>query len=93
MVEGDPYLVPYAFSGTDADYLYLVNGALDAVDGVSLRQSCEDGAYTADLLPSQGQTASFTFSVTHGRCRLPVSIGSMESALLTIRRISDKPIS
>lgn len=93
MVEGDPYLVPYAFSGTDTDYLYLVNGALDAVDGVSLRQSCEDGAYTADLLPSQGRPASFTFSVMHGRCRLPVSIGSMESALLTIRRVSDEPIS
>ncbi len=93
MVEGNPYLVPYAFSGADADYLYLVNGALDAVDGVILRQNCADGVYAVHLLPSSGRPTQFALSIAQGRCRLPISIAPMESALLTIRRVSDEPIS
>lgn len=90
MVEGTPYLVPYVFSDGDASYLYLVNGALDAADGVSLRMSEANCAFAVDLLPSRGEPARFTLRLENGRGRLPVSIGPMESALFTLRRIPDE---
>ena len=86
MVEGNPHLVPYAFVDTEVMYLYLVNGALDAVDSVPLRFPEEDGSYTISVLPSRGKASKCTVKVEQGRCVLPVQIQSMESALLTIRK-------
>jgi hypothetical protein len=86
MIERNPYLVPYAFSDTEATYLYLVNGALDAVDDVPLLFPEEDGSYTVSVLPSSGEAREFTVKVEQCRCVLPVQIQSMESALLTIRK-------
>ena len=86
MIEGNPYLVPYAFADTKAMYLYLVNGALDAVDSVPLRFPEEDGSYTVSVLPSRGKASKCTVKVEQGRCVLPLQIQSMESALLTIRK-------
>jgi hypothetical protein len=87
MVEGSPYLVPYAFADGDALSLYLVNGALDAVDGIALRMPDQSGAYALSVLPSRGEPCAFTVNVESGRCVLPLVIGSMESALITFRRL------
>lgn len=86
MVERNPYLVPYAFADEDVTYLYLVNGALDAVDGVPLRFPEEDGSYTVSVLPSCGKASEFKSKVEQGRCVLPLQVQSMESALLTLRK-------
>ena len=86
MVEQNPYLVPYAFSDGEVAYLYLVNGALDAVDGVPLRFPEKNGSYTVSVLPSCGKASECTMKVEQGRCVLPLQIQSMESALLTIRK-------
>ena len=87
MVEGSPYLVPYAFADDDALSLYLVNGALDAADGVALCMPEQNGAYALSVLPSRGEPCAFTVNVESGRCVLPLVIGSMESALITFRRL------
>jgi hypothetical protein len=86
MIERNPYLVPYTFTDTEATYLYLVNGALDAVNGVPLRFPEEDGSYAVSVLPSRGEASEFSVKVEQGICVLPVQIQSMESALLTIRK-------
>jgi hypothetical protein len=86
MVEKNPYLVPYVFSDENAMYLYLVNGALDAVDGVPLRFAEQDGTYAISILPSRGEASEFTIKIEQGRCILPVQIPSMESALVTMRK-------
>ena len=86
MIEVNPYLVPYAFADTEVMYLYLVNGALDAVDGIPLRFPEENGSYTVSVLPSRGKESECTVKVEQGRCVLPVQLQSMESALLTIRK-------
>lgn len=86
MVEGSPYLVPYAFADEDAMYCYLVNGALDAADGVSLRLPEQDGAYALSVLPSRGEPCECSITVDQGRCVLPIQIPSMESALITMRK-------
>ena len=86
MVEKNPYLVPYVFSDENATYLYLVNGALDAVDGVPLRFAEQDGTYAISVLPSRGEACEFAIKIEQGRCILPVQISSMESALITMRK-------
>lgn len=86
MVEGSPYLVPYAFADEDAMYCYLVNGALDAADGVSLRSLDQDGVYTLSVLQSRGEPCECSITVEQGRCVLPIQIPSMESALITMRK-------
>ena len=87
MVENSPYLVPYSFADGDADYLYLVNGALDAADGVSLRCCSLSGTYAVSVLPSRGTPAALTLRLGRERCMLPLTVGPMESALVTLRRI------
>ncbi|MDD4311576.1 MAG: hypothetical protein PHW41_03755, partial [Eubacteriales bacterium] len=86
MVEGSPYLVPYVFADDEAISLYLVNGALDAADGVSLRLPEQSGAYTLSVLPSRGEPCALIVNGQNGRCVLPLCIESMESALLTMRK-------
>ena len=86
MVEGSPYLVPYAFADEDAMDCYLVNGALDAADGVSLHFAKQDETYAISVLPSRGEASEFTIKIEQGRCILPVQIPSMESALITMRK-------
>ena len=86
MVEGSPYLVPYAFVDEDALSLYLVNGALDAADSVTLRMPEQSGAYALSVLPSRGEPCAFFLTIEQGRCVLPISIQSMESALVTMRK-------
>ncbi len=86
MVEGSPYLVPYAFADDDAMYLYLVNGALDTADGIALRMPELSCAYALSMLPSRGEPCEFSITIEQGRCVLPVSIQSMESALVTLRK-------
>ncbi|PKM38852.1 MAG: hypothetical protein CVV04_13025 [Firmicutes bacterium HGW-Firmicutes-9] len=86
MVENNPNLIPYAFAGDDAMYLYLVNGAMDAVDGIPLRFPETDGSYKVSVLPSRGEKIEFTIKIEQGRCTLPLKIASMESALLTMRK-------
>lgn len=86
MVEKNPYLVPYVFSDENAMYLYLVNGALDAADGVPLRFPEQDGVYSLSVLPSCGEASEFAIKIEQGRCILPVQIPSMESALVTMRK-------
>ncbi|MEZ4509497.1 MAG: hypothetical protein R2881_07675 [Eubacteriales bacterium] len=88
MVENNPNLVPYAFADDDAMYLYLVNGAMDAVDGIPLRFPEMDASYTVSVLPSRGEASKFTIKIEHGSCVLPLTIASMESALLTMRKQS-----
>jgi hypothetical protein len=63
MVEKNPYLVPYVFSDENATYLYLVNGALDAVDGVPLRFAEQDGTYAISVLPSRGEASEFAIKI------------------------------
>ena len=87
MVEGSPNLAPYVFTDGEADYLYLVNGALDAADGISLRLPVATGTYTLSVLPSRGEPRAFTIQAQNGRCVLPIQIDSMESALLTMRKL------
>jgi hypothetical protein len=87
MVEGNPNLVPYVFADNASASLYLVNGALDAADDVSLRLAQESGAYALSLLPSRGEPCAFTIQVENGRCTLPIRIDSMESALITMRKL------
>ena len=87
MVEGRPNLVPYVFAHDEAAYLYLVNGALDAADGVSLRLAQESGVFALSLLPSRGEPCAFTIQLENGRCTLPIQIESMESALITMRKL------
>ncbi|MEN6637170.1 MAG: hypothetical protein ABFC56_15060 [Clostridiaceae bacterium] len=86
MVEGSPYLVPYAFADEDAMYCYLVNGALDAANGVSLHFTKQDEIYAISVLPSRGEASEFTIKIEQGRCILPVQIPSMVSALITMRK-------
>lgn len=86
VIEGSPYLVPYVFIDEDAMYLYLVNGALDAVSGVSLRFAEQDGTYALSMLPSRGESREFTIHFEQGKCILPIQIESMESALITLRK-------
>ena len=86
MVENNPNLVPYLFADDDVMYLYLVNGAMDAVDGIPLRFPETDGSYKVSVLPSRGEKIEFTIRIEQGRCVLPVKIHSMQSALLTIRK-------
>ena len=86
MVEGSPYLVPYAFSDDDALSLYLVNGALDAADGIALRMPEQSGSCALSVLPSRGEPCEFLMTIKQGRCVLPISIPSMESALVTMRK-------
>jgi len=83
LVEGSPYLAPYAFSDGETRSLYLVNASLDAVTGVSLRFLETDGAYAVSALPSRGEPSAFCACVSGGRCALDLSIGPMESVLLT----------
>lgn len=83
LVEGSPYLAPYAFSDGETLWLYLVNGALDAVKSVSLRFAKPDGTYAVSALPSRGEPVAFSVSVQQGRCAPGLSIGPMESVLLT----------
>ena len=87
MVEGSPNLVPYVFAHDEAAYLYLVNGALDAADGVSLRCCSLSGTYAVSVLPSRGTPAALTLRLGRERCMLPLTVGPMESALVTLRRI------
>lgn len=87
MVEGCPNLAPYVFADGEADYLYLVNGALDAADGISLRLPVATGTYTLSVLPSRGEPRAFTIQAQNGRCVLPIQIDSMESALITMRKL------
>jgi hypothetical protein len=86
MVEGSPYLVPYAFADSDALSLYLVNGALDAADRVALRMPEQNCAYALSVLPSRGEPFECSITIEQGRCVLPISIQSMESALITMRK-------
>ena len=86
MVEGSPYLVPYAFADEDAMDCYLVNGALDAADGVSLHFAKQDETYAISVLPSRGEPCECSITVDQGRCVLPIQIPSMESALITMRK-------
>lgn len=89
MVEQNPYLVPYAFSGGDKAHLYLVNGAMDAVSGAPLLLNNADGEYSVSALPSRGETSAFTARIEQGRCTLPLEIEPMESVLLTVRRVGE----
>ena len=88
MVERSPYLVPYAFSEGCTATLYLVNGALDAAEGIALRMPEQDGTYAVSILPSRGEPCAITLEISDGRCVLPLVIGSMESALITFRRLT-----
>ncbi len=87
MVEGNPYLTPYVFADNEAAHLYLVNGALDAADSVSLRFPGARGAYALSILPSRGEPCACTLDAEDGRCVLPLTIEPMESALITLRLI------
>lgn len=86
MVVGSPYLVLYVFADGDAVYCYLVNGALDAVNGVSLRFPEQDGVYSLSVLPSRGEPSECSIAIEQGKCVLPIEISSMESALVTMRK-------
>ena len=83
LVEGSPDLAPYAFCEGETRCLYLVNGSLDGTPDVSLRLCGQDGAYAVSALPSRGEPCAFAVCVQDGRCRIPLAIGPMESALLT----------
>lgn len=87
MVEGNPNLVPYAFSDDEAEYLYLVNASLDTVDDVSLITNKASGAFALSVLQSRGEPRAFTIRIEQGRCTLPLPIESMESALITLRKL------
>lgn len=89
MMEENPYLVPYAFCEDETLYLYLVNGAMDAASGVSLRLCEPAGTYAVSILPSKGASEVLTLRLDGEHCMLPFTIESMESALLSMRRIGD----
>ncbi len=86
VIEKSPYLVPYVFANGDAMHLYLVNGALDAVNGVSLRMPELKGAYAVSVLPSRGEPCALSTDLQNGKYVLPIQIESMESALITFHR-------
>jgi len=88
IVEDSPNLAPYVFADDDAMYLYLVNGAMDTADGIPLCFPEQDGAYALHVLPSLGEPSKDTIEIEQGRCILPVQIHSMESALLTICKLT-----
>ncbi len=89
MVDGNPYLVPYAFDGGETAHLYLVNGAMDAVNGVSLRLCGLCGTYSVSILPSRGAPVVLTLRLGCERCMLPLTIEPMETALVSMRRIGE----
>lgn len=85
MVLDAPYLTPYCMDGDAGSLcLYLVNGALDTAERVSLRVGGPDRALRVTALPSDGQEHAFLAEVRGGNCTLPLSVAPMESVLLIL---------
>lgn len=90
MVCGAPYLAPYCMDDGGRTCLYLVNGALDAVDGLVLHVGGGARTVRVAALPSDDHEVHFAAQVRAGMCRLPLAVAPMESVLLVLEETTER---
>ena len=90
MVCGAPYLVPYCMADGGRTCLYLVNGALDAVENIVLHVGGGARTVRVAALPSDDREVHFAAQVRAGMCKLPLAVAPMESVMLILEETTER---
>lgn len=90
MVCDAPYLVPYCMADGGRTCLYLVNGALDAVEKIVLHVGGGARTVRVAALPSDDREVHFAAQVRAGMCKLPLAVAPMESVMLILEETTER---